>query len=54
MGQRSLEMLLETNWQEWKPSATEELLPLEIVVRNSVAPPAKQKNATANRKRNGT
>lgn len=41
IGRRSLELLLETNWQEWKPSASEELLPVEIVVRNSVAPPAK-------------
>ncbi|MBA8901945.1 LacI family DNA-binding transcriptional regulator [Phyllobacterium sp. P30BS-XVII] len=41
LGRRALELLLETNWQEWKPSASEELLPVEIVVRNSVAPPAK-------------
>ncbi|MGN7772039.1 LacI family DNA-binding transcriptional regulator [Phyllobacterium sp. 22552] len=41
LGSRALELLLETNWQEWKPSASEELLPVEIVVRNSVAPPAK-------------
>ena len=41
LGCRALELLLETNWQEWKPSASEELLPVEIVVRNSVAPPAK-------------
>ncbi|WP_454855805.1 LacI family DNA-binding transcriptional regulator [Rhizobium binxianense] len=54
MGQRSLEVLLETNWQEWKPSATEELLSVEIVVRNSVAPPAKQKNATVNQQRTRT
>lgn len=54
MGQRSLEMLLETNWQEWKPSETEELLSVEIVVRNSVAPPAKQENAMANQQRTRT
>lgn len=54
MGQRSLEVLLETNWQEWKPSETEELLSTEIVVRNSVAPPAKQKNAMANQQRTRT
>ena len=54
MGQRSLEVLLETNWQEWKPSETEELLSVEIVVRNSVAPPAKQKNAMANQQRTRT
>jgi LacI family transcriptional regulator len=41
IGRRSLELLLGTNWQEWKPSASEELVPVEIVVRNSVAPPAK-------------
>ncbi|MBY5893277.1 LacI family DNA-binding transcriptional regulator [Rhizobium ruizarguesonis] len=41
IGRRSLELLLETNWHEWKPSASEELVPVEIVVRNSVAPPAK-------------
>ncbi len=41
IGRRSLEMLLETNWQDWKPSASEELMPVDIVVRNSVAPPAK-------------
>ncbi|MEZ2128703.1 MULTISPECIES: LacI family DNA-binding transcriptional regulator [unclassified Sinorhizobium] len=54
MGQRSLEVLLETNWQEWKPSETEELLSVEIVVRNSVAPPAKQKSAMANQQRTRT
>jgi LacI family transcriptional regulator len=41
IGRRSLELILETNWQESKLSASEELLPCEIVVRNSVAPPAK-------------
>ena len=42
MGRRALELLLETNWQDWKPPGSqellEELLPVEIVVRNSVAP----------------
>jgi LacI family transcriptional regulator len=37
MGQRALSLLLETNWQAREPSASEELLPVEIVVRNSVA-----------------
>jgi LacI family transcriptional regulator len=41
IGQRALSLLLETNWLERDPSASEELLPVEIVVRNSVAPPAK-------------
>jgi len=42
LGQRALSMLLETNWQEREPHATEEILPVEIVVRKSVAPPSKQ------------
>lgn len=42
LGRRALAMLLETNWQDEQSLATEELLPVEIVVRNSVAPPAKQ------------
>lgn len=36
MGQRALSLLLETDWQARDPSS-EELLPVEIVVRNSVA-----------------
>lgn len=40
IGQRALSLLLETNWDERSASATEELLPVEIVVRNSVAPPS--------------
>jgi LacI family transcriptional regulator len=42
IGQRALSMLLETNWQEREPHASEEILPVEIVVRKSVAPPSKQ------------
>jgi LacI family transcriptional regulator len=42
IGARALSLLLETNWQEWDFSSAEELLPVEIVVRNSVAPPTKQ------------
>lgn len=42
LGRRALAMLLETNWQDDQSLATEELLPVEIVVRNSVASPAKQ------------
>lgn len=40
MGSRALSLLLETDWQ-LSPKASEELLPVEIVVRNSVAPPTK-------------
>lgn len=40
IGRRALSLLLETNWQESKSLATEELVPVEIVVRNSVAPPS--------------
>lgn len=40
IGRRALSLLLETNWQESEQLATEELVPVEIVVRNSVAPPA--------------
>ncbi|MGE6740639.1 LacI family DNA-binding transcriptional regulator [Allorhizobium pseudoryzae] len=40
IGQRALSLLLETNWDKRSASATEELLPVEIVVRNSVAPPS--------------
>jgi LacI family transcriptional regulator len=42
IGARALSLLLETNWQEWDFSSAEELLPVEIVVRNSVAPPTNQ------------
>lgn len=42
LGERALALLLETNWQNSDSLASEELLPVEIVVRHSVAPPAKQ------------
>lgn len=41
LGERALALLLETNWQTSESLASEELLPVEIVVRHSVAPPAK-------------
>lgn len=41
MGQRALAMLLETNWEQPEAEPPEELLPVEIVVRSSVAPPSK-------------
>jgi LacI family transcriptional regulator len=41
LGQRALALLLETNWQDAESLSSEELLPVEIVVRNSVAPPSK-------------
>ncbi|MFS8123346.1 LacI family DNA-binding transcriptional regulator [Rhizobium sp. BR 250] len=40
IGQRALSLLLETNWDQDTPPLSEELLPVEIVVRESVAPPA--------------
>lgn len=40
IGSRALSLLLDTDWQQ-PAKASEELLPVEIVVRNSVAPPAK-------------
>jgi LacI family transcriptional regulator len=42
LGRRALEVLLETNWQDEKPFGGEELLPIKIVRRQSVAPPAKR------------
>lgn len=42
IGQRAVSLLLETNWQEGEASSDEELLPVEIVVRKSVAPPARR------------
>lgn len=42
IGRRSLAMLLETNWQELAAPAPQEIMPVEIVVRESVAPPAKR------------
>ena len=41
MGRRALALLTETNWQRSETLSSEELLPVEIVVRNSVAPPSK-------------
>lgn len=40
LGERALALLLETKWQETESLASKELLPVEIVVRNSVAPPS--------------
>lgn len=40
MGSRALSLLLDTDWQQ-PAKASEELLPVDIVVRNSVAPPSK-------------
>ncbi|WP_127903910.1 LacI family DNA-binding transcriptional regulator [Solirhodobacter olei] len=42
IGRRALELLLDTSWQALDPTMPEELLPIELVVRNSVAPPAEQ------------
>ncbi|MGI6854176.1 LacI family DNA-binding transcriptional regulator [Mesorhizobium sp. 1B3] len=42
IGKRSLALLAETNWQDLASPAPEELMPVEIVVRESVAPPAKR------------
>jgi LacI family transcriptional regulator len=42
LGERALALLLETNWQGPETLRSEELLPVEIVERNSVAPPSKQ------------
>lgn len=42
IGRRSLALLLETNWQDLASPAPQELMPVEIVVRESVAPPAKR------------
>ena len=42
IGRRALTLLLETNWQELPAPAAQELMPVEIVVRESVAPPAKR------------
>lgn len=41
IGERALSLLLETDWQQREDFTSEELLPIEIVVRNSVAPPSK-------------
>jgi LacI family transcriptional regulator len=42
IGRRALEILLETDWQQPETDPPEELLAVDIVVRNSVAPPSKQ------------
>ncbi|MBN9242282.1 MAG: LacI family DNA-binding transcriptional regulator [Mesorhizobium sp.] len=42
IGRRALRLLLETNWQEPPAAAARELVPVEIVERESVAPPAKR------------
>ncbi|TYC60992.1 LacI family DNA-binding transcriptional regulator [Rhodobacterales bacterium] len=42
LGQKALSLLMETDWQKDAPLASEDLLPVEIVVRKSVAPPARQ------------
>lgn len=41
IGQRALALLLEMNQQKSQAAPVEELLPVEIVVRSSVAPPSK-------------
>ena len=41
LGERALTLLLETDWQDTERLNSEELLPVEIVVRDSVAPPPK-------------
>lgn len=41
IGERALSLLLETDWQQRGDFTSEELLPIEIVVRDSVAPPSK-------------
>ena len=41
LGERALALLLETDWENRESMASKELLPIEIVVRQSVAPPAK-------------
>lgn len=41
MGRRALALLLESGQQRFQSSRSEELLPVEIVVRNSVAPPSR-------------
>lgn len=40
IGRRSLALLLETNWEDLAAPAPQELMPVELVVRESVAPPA--------------
>ncbi|WP_337268533.1 LacI family DNA-binding transcriptional regulator [Oryzifoliimicrobium ureilyticus] len=40
IGRRALSLLLETDWASEPPYPSEELVPVEIVVRSSVAPPS--------------
>jgi LacI family transcriptional regulator len=42
IGQRALALLVDTNWEQPEDLLSEELLPVEIVVRNSVAPPSRK------------
>ncbi|CAM5296818.1 LacI family repressor for deo operon, udp, cdd, tsx, nupC, and nupG [Aquamicrobium terrae] len=42
IGRRSLGLLVETDWQKLAAPAPQELMPVELVVRESVAPPAKR------------
>lgn len=42
IGQRALTLLLETDWKGLPAPTAQELVPVEIVVRESVAPPASQ------------
>ncbi|MGN6551228.1 MAG: LacI family DNA-binding transcriptional regulator [Pararhizobium sp.] len=51
MGRRALEILTETNWQDAGSLESEELLPVEIVVRNSVAPATRNRTAQQKPKR---
>jgi LacI family transcriptional regulator len=48
LGARALSLLLETDWTA-VPEAREELLPVTLVERDSVAPPAGGQPATDNR-----
>ncbi|MEP4030848.1 LacI family DNA-binding transcriptional regulator [Roseibium polysiphoniae] len=43
IGARSLSLLLQTDWQQFGTLEREELVPVEIVARSSVAPPASEK-----------
>jgi LacI family transcriptional regulator len=49
LGQRALSLLLETNWQDPEPQFGQEILPVEIVVRKSVAPPPRGTKQRVNR-----
>lgn len=41
LGERALTLLLDTSWEQRIEGASEELLPVTLIVRNSVAPPMK-------------